>query len=377
MNGLKTIILWRDRMIPLFKVHAPKNIGAKLQEVFDSGFLTEGVYSDKFEKSLCEYLGNDNVCLVNSCTSALLLACHLSNVKPGDEVITTAMTCMATNEPFYNAGAKLVFADIDPTTGNIDPEDIKRKVTDKTKAIVVVHWAGQPVDLEEINSLAKQKGIKVIEDAAHALGAEYHDKKIGNHSDFVCFSFQAIKHLTTADGGALVCKSEQDAERVRKIRWYGLDRKYAERTGRSRWEQDIVESGFKLHMNNLNAAIGLEQMKSIDFIVNSHIENGRYYDQHINNEKIVKLCRPSDGSSYWIYSILVEDREHFQQYMRDNKIASDVVHIRNDRYTVFKEFQRDDLPNLDYFSTRLTNIPVGWWLSADERRYIVDIINKY
>lgn len=364
-------------MIPLFRVHAPKNIGAKLQEVFDSGFLTEGEYSDKFEKSLCDYIGNENVCLVNSCTSALLLACHLSDIRPGDEVITTAMTCMATNEPFYNAGAKLIFADIDPTTGNIDPNDVRKKITDKTKAIVVVHWAGQPVDLTGINNLVKEKGIKVIEDAAHALGAEYDDKKIGNHSDFVCFSFQAIKHLTTADGGALVCKSRKDAERVRKIRWYGLDRKYSERTGMSRWEQDITESGFKLHMNNLNAAIGLEQMKSIDFIVNSHVENGKYYDQNINNDKVTKLHRSSLGSSYWIYSILVEDRKQFQEYMKANGIASGVVHIRNDQYTVFKEFERDDLHGLDYFSGRLINVPVGWWLSADERQHIVDVINRY
>tara|TARA_R110002020_G_scaffold417397_1_gene626520 strand:- start:46 stop:1143 length:1098 start_codon:yes stop_codon:yes gene_type:complete len=365
-------------MIPLFKVHAPNNIGQKLQEVFDSGFLTEGEYSDKFEKSLANYIGNENVCLVNSCTSALVLACHVCEIGAGDEVITTAMTCMATNEPFYNAGAKLVFADIDPETGNIDPNDIRRKITSKTKAIVVVHWAGQPVDLKAINEIALANNIRVIEDAAHALGAKYENRRIGNHSDFVCFSFQAIKHLTTADGGAIVCRDEKDAERIRKIRWYGLDRKYSEKTGKSRWEQDIPESGFKMHMNNLNAAIGIEQMKSIDFIIGSHIENGKYYDKNINNEKVKKLKRTENClSSYWIYSVLVEDKEEFKNYMNNNGIATDVVHVRNDAYSVFEGFKSDELKSLEYFESRLMNIPVGWWLSREQRRHIVDVVNGY
>ena len=365
-------------MIPLFKVHTPDNIGKTIQEVFDSGFLTEGRYSDQFEKRFSEYIGNENVCLLNSCTSALTLACHLCEVSPGDEVITTAMTCMATNEPFYNAGAKLVFADIDPETGNIDPDDVRRKVTDKTKAIVVVHWAGQPVDLGVINDIAARNNIKVIEDAAHALGAVYDDKRIGNHSDFVCFSFQAIKHLTTADGGAIVCKKKEDAERIRRIRWYGLDRKYSERTGKSRWVQDIPESGFKMHMNNLNAAIGLEQMKSVDFIINSHVNNGKFYDEKIDNHQVQKLKRLNNcSSSYWIYSVLVNDKEGFQEFLKERGIASDVVHVRNDKYTVFKDFYDSNLKGLEEFSNKLVNIPVGWWLSEEQRDHIVNSVNEY
>ena len=254
-------------MIPLFKLHKPKDIGQILEKVFDSGFLTEGEYSDKFEAEFGNYIGNKNMCLVNSCTSALALAAHVIGIKPNDEVITTAMTCMATNEPFFNLGAKLVFADINKDNGNIDPKDIEKKITPKTKAIIVVHWAGLPADLEEINKIAKKYSIKVVEDAAHALRAEYKGQRIGNHSDFVCFSFQAIKHLTTADGGAIACKSEEDAIRIRKLRWFGLDRTIK---GMQRWTQDIPESGFKYHMNNLNAAIGLEQLKYIDGLIDKH-----------------------------------------------------------------------------------------------------------
>jgi dTDP-4-amino-4,6-dideoxygalactose transaminase len=361
-------------MIPLFKVHTPRGIGKKLQEVFNSGFLTEGEYSDKFEKEFGNFIGNENTCLVNSCTSALVLASRVIGIQPGDEVITSAMTCMATNEPFYNDGGKLVFADIDPTTGNIDPKDVKNKITSKTKAIVAVHWAGQPFDIGAINRIAKPKGIKVVEDAAHALGATYKGQKIGSHSDFVCFSFQAIKHLTTADGGAIACASPEDAERIRKIRWFGLDRKFK---GSSRWQQDITESGFKMHMNNLNAAIGLEQMKTIDKLIRKHKSNGRYYDKKINNDKVVKLRRPRGRvSSHWIYSVLVDDKEGFEQHMKSRGIATDVVHVRNDKYTVFQKFKQDN-PGLDSFESRLMNIPVGWWLTREDRDKIVEAVNDY
>ena len=147
------MIISYKNMIPLMKVHKPANIGDVLQKVWDEGVITEGEYSDKFEKQFGEYINNSNVSLTNSCTSALWLASHMCGIKPGDEIITTAMTCMATNVPFYNMGAKIVFADIDSTTGNIDVDSIEQKITNKTKAIVVVHWAGQPCKMDKIVDL--------------------------------------------------------------------------------------------------------------------------------------------------------------------------------------------------------------------------------
>jgi len=367
-------------MIQLMKVHTPPNIGKILQDVWDSGFVTEGEYSDKFERLFGEYIGNPNVSLTNSCTSALILAGHMCDIKPGDEVITTAMTCMATNEPFYNFGAKLVFADVEKDTGNIDVEDIKRKITNKTKAIVMVHWAGQPCELDVINKLAKEHNIKTIEDAAHAVRSTYRGELIGNHSDYVCFSFQAVKHLTTGDGGAIVCKSEEDIKRLRKLRWFGLDRHFKAPMGQppaSRWEQDITEVGYKVHMNNINAAIGIEQLKYIDGLIDKHIDNGKYYDGNINNPLIEIPRRVENGeSSYWIYSILVKDKQRFKDYLESNGIASDVVHVRNDRYSCFEKF-RCDMPGLNYFNERLLNIPVGWWVTEQDRNYIVEVINNY
>jgi len=306
----------------------------------------------------------------------------MCGIQKGDEVITTAMTCMATNVPFFNMGAKLVFADIDPRTGNIDPSSIEKKITHKTKAIVVVHWAGQPCKMDLIVSLGKKYGIKIIEDAAHALRAKYNDILIGNHGDYVCFSFQAVKHLTTADGGAIVCKRKDDVDRIRKLRWFGLDRHYKSPPGQapaSRWEQDIVEAGYKLHMNNLNAAIGLEQLKYIDPLIDLHIENALFFDKNLNNPSIETLKRdPKAKPSFWIYSILVEgDKLKFKDYLDKNGIASDVVHVRNDQYSCFKNFRDNKLKGLKIFSEKLLHLPVGWWVSQKDREHIVSVVNDY
>ena len=363
-------------MINLFKVHTPPNIERVLGEVFNSGFITEGEFSDRFERNFGNYISNPNTCLVNSCTSALTLAYRMANLGPGDEIIVTPLTCMATNEPAHLMGAKLVWADIDPHTGNIDPDDVRKKITSKTKMISAVHWAGQPFEIDEINSIAAENGIKVVEDAAHATGASYKGVPIGSHSDYVCFSFQAIKHLTTADGGAITCKTSEEANRVRKLRWFGLDRKYPH----SKWTQDIPESGYKFHMNNLNAAIGLEQMKHIHSIVDKHKKNSSFYDRNITNKKITKMRKDNNSeSACWIYTLRVKDRYDFQRYLLNRGIQSDPVHVRNDKYSVFKRFSPPDgsLPGVDEFCSEHICIPVGWWLTNEELQYITEVINEY
>ena len=362
-------------MIPLFKVHIPENIGNTVQEIFESGFITEGEKSSQFENDFGKLIENKDVAIVNSCTSALTLAYDMAGIEPGDEVISTPMTCMASNEPIHNIKAKIVWADIDPNTGNIDPNSIEKRITNKTKAIICVHWSGLPCQIDEINFIAKKNGLKVIEDAAHALGASYKGKKIGNHSGYVCFSFQAIKHLTTIDGGAISTNlGLEEISTIRKIKWFGLDRNF---TGQ-KWSQDITRSGYKFHMNNVNSSIGLLQMKYIDEIISKHIKNGKFYDRNITNSKIKKLVQSNDAeSSYWIYTLLVDDRQRFSKYLQENGITSDVVHVRNDKYTVFKDYIRDDLVGCDYFCKKMINIPVGWWLSEENIHKIVNVVNSY
>jgi dTDP-4-amino-4,6-dideoxygalactose transaminase len=361
---------------PLFKVYCPKNIGKKIERAMLSGEVSEGRYSEEFEEKFSKNFNlNQRKCvLLNSGTSALTLAYRLMNLKKNDEVISSPMTCPATNEPLFNSDIKVKFADIDKDTGNLNLDHVKKLINKKTKAIIVVHWGGQPVDLIGLKKIIKNRDIKIVEDAAHALGAKLNNKYIGHHSDFVCFSFQAIKHMTTGDGGMLVCKNLSHANLARKLRWFGISRDYIG----NKWKQDIKVSGYKFHLNNLASLIGIEQLKTINDKINVHKFNGKYLDKNIKNEKIKLIKRLKNSeSSYWIYSILVDNKNNFKKYINSKGIRCDEVSFRNDRYTIFKKYKVSPLPGTDYFDKHMVNIPVGWWINKKQISYITKKLNEY
>ena len=362
--------------IPLFKVFMPKSVMKPLKKVLFSGYVGEGPKVEEFEHKLAPWFGSKNVLTLNSGTSAIQLALRLANAGYGDEVISTPMTCVATNEPVLSIGAKIVWADIDPYTGNIDPKDVAKKITTKTKAIIAVHWGGYPCELESLNALAATHGIKLIEDACHAFGATYHGKPIGSISDFTCFSFQAIKEMTTVDGGALVCKSKADCERGRLLRWYGIDRR-AKRSD-LRCEADIVEYGYKFHMNDVTAVIGLEQLKYVGKTIERHRANAARYDEAFKNLEAVRPLRYRNDrcSSHWLYTMRVKDRLKFMEHMKRAGITVSQVHARNDTHTMFKDF-KVNLPGVDEFTAEQVSIPVGWWLTEKDVSYIIKTVSKY
>lgn len=362
-------------MIELFKVFMPESVMEPLKQTLLSGYIGEGPKVKEFESSLAPWMGNDKILALNCGTSAIRLALRLADVGQGDEVISTPMTCTATNMPILAAGAKIVWADIDPWTGNIDPEDVKQKITPKTKAIICVHWGGYPCELLELACIAGD--IPVIEDAAHAFGSRFHDGPIGSmFSRFACFSFQAIKGLTTVDGGALACQYRKDYDRGKLLRWYGIDRTAKGRD--LRCEDDIKEYGYKFHMNDVAATIGIEQLKYVDIILQAHRENARRYDAAFCNLENVKLLRykPELQSSFWLYTIRVKDRDAFVKHMAGARIMVSKVHARNDLHSCFKE-SRCDLPGVDEFYAEQVSIPVGWWLKEVEIKHIIDEVIKY
>lgn len=367
-------------MIDLFKVHMPPTAGSQLLETLYSGYITQGPKVEEFEGLLAGFLGIKHTVALNSGTSALTLALRLAGVGPGDEVITTPMTCTATNLPILSLGGKVVFADIDPVSGNISAESIEKLITDKTKAIMFVDWGGMPADLDEIMSIARAHNLKVIEDAAHAFGAEYKGKKVGQIADFTCFSFQAIKHITTGDGGLLVCLDENDCERAKVLRWFGIDRSKSGLD--SRIDQDIEDWGYKFHMNDLNATLGIVQMGHINDVLRAHRSNAQYYDDRLDKY----FVRQSEGgdrkSAWWLYTLLLpskKDRDDFKKFAEENGVMANQVHKRNDAYTVFKdaEYLHEGLSGVDYFSDRMICIPVHWGLVGEDLDHVVSVCNRF
>jgi len=351
-----------------------KNVVKPLSSVLMSGYIGQGEKVEEFEEELRKFIGNNYVVTVNSGTSALHLALRLANVGHEDEVISTPMTCTATNWPILATGAKIVWADIDSETGNIDPESIRNLISKKTKAIMVVDWGGYPCDIDKIKKIAGR--IPIIEDAAHAFGSVYKGRMVGQSADFTCFSFQAIKHLTTGDGGALAVRKKRDFKRGKLLRWYGIDRE--KRSQENRIEIDIKEWGYKLHMNDINSTIGIENLKFIDGLLKKHRENASYYKKRMNNLTHVKLLKenPNFLSSYWLFTIKVKNRPKFLRYMREKNIMVSMVHRRNDTHPVVSKFKRK-LSGVDEFTDQMVCIPVGWWLSKGDRKYIIDSIWEY
>lgn len=375
-KSIKKLLSGEGKDIPLFKVFMPESVLEPVNAVLMSGYIGEGPKVKEFESQLGPWFDNSNVLTVNNGTAALQLALRLANVGVGDEVITTAMTCTATNEPILAMGAKIVWADIDPWTANIAPQDVERKITPKTKAIMCVHWGGYPCELNELNAIAKKHGIKLIEDACHAFGSTYNGKQIGSHSDFVCFSFQAIKHMTTVDGGALVCKSKEDCHRGKLLRWYGINRN--EERKDLRCEADITEFGYKFHMNDVTAAIGIEQLKYVGSTVEKHRANAAKYTKAFAELENIQTLKYNDdrSSAYWLYTIRVKNRQEFMEYMKKAGIIASQVHVRNDKHTVFKD-SITNLPGTDEFDAEQVSIPVGWWLTQKDTKHIIDTIIAY
>jgi dTDP-4-amino-4,6-dideoxygalactose transaminase len=372
---------------PMFKVHIPVDDALnKIESVLRSGFVNEGIEVTQFQDALKDHLHVSNLVLMNSCTSALTVAYKIAGVGPGTEVISTAMTCIATNTPIENLGARIVWADVLPESGSIDPKDIEKKITNKTKAIVYVNWAGTPCDLEAIAKLGQKYGIPVIQDAAHAFGATWDSKPISDYSDFTCYSFQAIKHLSSGDGGALVCKKSEDFLLAKKLKWFGYDRDAAkDEKGEwkgQRWSADICpgEVGFKFNMNNISAAIGLAQMPYIQGLLDAHRRNADVYAKIFSKSSLIKPIQiPQKAkSSYWVYTCLTSssiDRDLLLEKLNAIGVGAGLVHLSNDMYSAFKVYETN-LPGTRLFGDRQISLPCGWWLTEGDCSEIALLVEK-
>lgn len=368
--------------IPLFKVFMSDQAHAMLGPVLGSGYIGQGPKVEEFEKALQDFLGTPHINTVNCGTSALHLTLHMikkshENFGDRNEVLTTPLTCTATNWPILANGLKIKWVDVDPKTANMDLVDLERKINDKTLAIMLVHWGGYPCDLDRVKSICERAEAMydyrplVVEDCAHAFGATYRWKRIGSHGNYCMFSFQAIKHLTTGDGGLLVCPDDISYRRAKLLRWYGLDRTSA---ADFRCEQNVQDWGFKFHMNDIAATIGLANLGEVHSVLDKHRANAFYYNSQLKTPGVTLMENLGDRlSSYWIYTMRVQNREGFIRHMKEHGITVGRVHDRNDKHLCVSEY-RSLLPGLDEICADMICIPCGWWVGEAEREYIVDKI---
>lgn len=348
-----------------------------VNEVLDSGFISAGKMADLFEKKLAEKLGMINPVSVNSGTSALHLALILAGVGKGDEVILPAQTFIATGLVVLMQGAKPVFADIQPETGNIDPESIREKITTRTKAIIPVHWGGYPCDLDEINQIADEYGLAVIEDAAHAVGAVYKGRPIGSISRFTAFSFQAIKHLTTGDGGALCSINSEDSYQAKRLRWFDIDREHSAPSILGERDYDAKNAGYKYHMNDVSAAMGVGNLNSLPNILEHHNKIAKIYSRELKGTPGLELMnyKTDRQSSWWFFQLLVEKRNDFILALKEHNIPASVVHLRIDRNSVFGGLN-NELIGQNMFNEMQVALPVHCGISLEDAEKIAIVVKR-
>lgn len=366
--------------VPLYSVHMPEGIGKEIESVLQSGKIASGEYVALFEARLQELVGNPYLLTVGEMSTGITLSLYLAGVRPGDEVVASPMACVATTAPVRNLFADLKWCDCDPNTGAMDPDSLRRVITPKTKAVLVFHWAGNPVDLAEIYEVASSHGLPVIEDASEALGAAYRGNLLGNTgADFTVFSFYPNRHLSTIEGAAISFKDPNVYERCRWLRRYGINTStFRLPSGEIDPNSDIVEAGWNSSMNQVTSLIGVSQMRTFAGRLQIHRENGRFYDDALkDSRKVGLLRRPADSeSSFWVYTLLTQNPQQLSDYLRKRAIQSSAVHLRNDVYSCFGP-SSIELPGVDEFSERALSIPCGWWVSKDTRERIASVIREF
>lgn len=347
-------------MIPLFKHFVSPDAVLAVAQTLSSSCIGQGPKVDEFEKALEPWIG-PNV-TVNSGTSALWLAYDLAGIGPGDWVISTPMTCLATNIPLAHMEANILWADVNPKTGLIDPGSVERLLKNypQTTAIVCVDYCGVVCDLTVLGDLAEDWGATLIDDAAHSFGANH-----GDLGHINCYSFQAIKHLTTGDGGALSLSNAQGKtvsawrQEATLKRWFGLDRT----GGGFRCDQVVDMKGYKFHLTDIAASIGLANLPHVQGNIDKHRRNaGEYNAAGLGNMPLESSC--------WMYNVLAPDRETFIHKMAERGVQVARTHNRNDRHPIFR-YRPQPLPGVQEYNDHQCTIPVGWWLSDEDVVHII------
>lgn len=363
--------------IAMFYPYVSDGAITRVEKVMRDRWIGQGGLVSDFEHAVEQQLGVAHAIAVNSSSSALRLALSLCGIGPGDEIITTPMTCTLTNHPILEQFAIPVFADIQYETGNIDPTDVERRITERTKAIMCTHWGGYPADLSELNAVAKRHNLPVIEDASEAFGATYQGNAIGTISPCTAFSFQAIQIITTAEGGMLTTNDLNVARIARLQRWYGIDRDNRKPNHLGYYDFDVTTVGFGYHMTNIAAAMGLENLMTLAAQQSRRRAIAQRYREALCAVPGLSLLANQNDreSSHHFFTVHVDRQVDFCRKLNSEGIQVSIVHYRNDAYSVFGGL-RHDLPNLEKFSSTYIALPVHMFLSDDDVEHIITTIKQ-
>lgn len=370
-------------MIPYGKQTIEQDDIQAVVDVLKSDFLTTGPKIAEFEQTVADYVGAKYAVAISNGTSALHAACFAAGIEPGDEVITTPLTFAASANCVLYCGGTPVFADVDPKTYNIDPEDIQRKITDRTKAIIAVHLAGQPCDMDAIHSIAREHGLIVIEDGAHALGSVYKGRKVGSMSDMTTFSFHPVKPITTGEGGMIVTDNEDFYKKMILFRSHGITRDDSMMTRNDGpWFYQQFNLGYNYRITDIQCALGCSQMKKLDrFLARRKEIVARYNEAFADCDNIITPYQLSDTESGWhLYIVQVKkcDRRQVFENMRENGIGVNVHYIPVYMHPYYQEhgYENVHCANAEEIYSHIISLPLYPGLTSEQQDYVIDTLKS-
>lgn len=371
------------KMIPYGRQTIEEDDVQAVVDVLRSDYLTTGPKIAEFEKMVADYVGAKYAVAISNGTSALHAACFAAGIQAGDEVITTPLTFAASSNCVLYCGGTPVFADVDPKTYNIDPEDIRRKITDKTKAIIAVHLAGQPCDMDEIHKIAKEHDLLVIEDGAHALGSVYKGKKIGTLSDMTTFSFHPVKPITTGEGGMIVTDNKEFYQKMMLFRSHGITRDENLMTRNDGpWFYQQLDLGYNYRITDIQCALGCSQMKKLDIFLARRKEIVAHYNEAFADcENIVTPYQLPETESGWhLYIVQVKncDRRKVFETLREQGIAVNVHYIPVYMHPYYQEHGYKDVhcKNAEEVYSHIISLPLYPALTSEQQKFVIGRVRE-
>lgn len=359
-------------MIPIFKPYMPDQL-QELNTILHSGALAYGKWGKAFEKELSEFIGVENILTTNSYNTAMLVLLSTLGLKAGDEVIASPMSCLASNQPFLTKGLKVKWVDIDPTTGTMDPESLRRGIGRDSKVVFHNHHCGIPGHIDEINDISRQHGLLVVDDCIEAFGSEYKGRMVGNSgADAAIYSFQTVRLPNTIDGGALLFSDPLFTEKAKKIRDYGIDRhRFRDQNNEISPDCDITLEGYGALMSEINSYIGLQQMQDLPALLTQQRDNAEFWRNNlkVTSAGITPLGDRKDiNPNYWVFSVLTDRKFEMMMHFREKGFYASGIHISNEIYSVFGK--QVLLKGVKAFAERHLALPSGWWIDGNQIRNV-------